>query len=376
MLMAFPDDLPYGRRSLRTHPAPTGLQRTVSGSRSGGFHPPYDGYDGSDAAAVFATSRSCCCVFHSRNVLNNRVNSASPHSRAAIAKALAVCTAPKPWYSFSMWIGSVSVRPASFPETTLTAPNSPMARALHRSTPYSKPHLMFGTVTRQNICQALAPSVRAASSSSGPSASITGINSRAMNGNVTNVVARMMPGNAKMMSMRVSPNTSGPTKPYAPKISTKIKPAMTGDTENGRSMSEFSTALPGKRNREIDQAAARPNVRLKATAQTAAISVSFKAWIASGCCMASTTTPMPSAKPCVNTFASGPTTITPRNSTANAISGTRTYQGSCRTIFRVGVAAVASINKPSAHQVNLNHRDTEPRRIPNHENTKLRNHQS
>ena len=32
-----------------------------------------------------------------------------------------------------------------------------MARALQRMTPYNKPHLMLGKVTRQKICQPLAP---------------------------------------------------------------------------------------------------------------------------------------------------------------------------------------------------------------------------
>ena len=59
---------------------------------------------------------------------------------------------------------------------------------------------MFGSVTRQNICQPLAPRLTAAISSSGPTASITGISSRATNGKVTKVVARIRPGVAKMMS--------------------------------------------------------------------------------------------------------------------------------------------------------------------------------
>src|SRR5580698_8741470 len=49
-----------------------------------------------------------------------------------------------------------------------------MARALQRITPYSRPHLMLGSVTRRKICQPTAPRLRAAVSSSGPIASITG----------------------------------------------------------------------------------------------------------------------------------------------------------------------------------------------------------
>ena len=39
------------------------------------------------------------------------------------------------WNSFSTRSGIVSVLPAMWPETTYTAPNSPIARALQRMTP-------------------------------------------------------------------------------------------------------------------------------------------------------------------------------------------------------------------------------------------------
>ena len=58
---------------------------------------------------------------------------------------------------------------------------------------------MFGSVTRQNVCQPLAPSDTAACSSSVPCSCISGITSRATNGNVTNSVASTMPGTAKMI---------------------------------------------------------------------------------------------------------------------------------------------------------------------------------
>src|SRR4051812_9794743 len=80
------------------------------------------------------------------------------------------------------------------PVTTYTPPYSPAARAVHRITPYRRPHLTPGSVTHENICQPLAPRLRAASSSSAPFASITGTNSRATNGTVTNAVTRINPG--------------------------------------------------------------------------------------------------------------------------------------------------------------------------------------
>src|SRR3989475_3473944 len=91
----------------------------------------------------------------------------------------------------------VLVWPRMWPETTDTAPNSPMARALHKITPYSRPHLMLGKVTFQKVCQPVAPSTMAACSSSLPCACISGISSRAMKGKVTKMVASTMPGTAK-----------------------------------------------------------------------------------------------------------------------------------------------------------------------------------
>ena len=66
----------------------------------------------------------------------------------------------------------------------------------------------------------------------------------------------------------------GPNQPCRPKISTKIRPAITGDTENGRSISVISTLLPRKSNLAIAQAAATPNTRLSGTAIAAVSSVS------------------------------------------------------------------------------------------------------
>ena len=59
---------------------------------------------------------------------------------------------------------------------------------------------MFGSVTRRNVCQPLAPSTIAASSSSVPCSSMSGISSRATKGKVTKIVASTMPGTAKMIA--------------------------------------------------------------------------------------------------------------------------------------------------------------------------------
>jgi len=71
-------------------------------------------------------------VFHSSVVFSRSVTRASSASTDATAKAPGMLYS---WNSFSTRSGMVSVCPAMWPETTYTAPNSPMARALHRMTP-------------------------------------------------------------------------------------------------------------------------------------------------------------------------------------------------------------------------------------------------
>ena len=66
---------------------------------------------------------------------------------------------PHPTNTVQITGAMVLVWPRMWPDTTDTAPNSPIARALQRIAPYSSPHRMFGRVTRQKICQPLAPVV-------------------------------------------------------------------------------------------------------------------------------------------------------------------------------------------------------------------------
>src|SRR5579862_7524566 len=75
-----------------------------------------------------------------------------------------------------------------WPETTETAPNSPIARALQSTMPYTRPQRTLGSVTRKKVIQPPAPRVMAASSSSLPSCCISGMSSRATYGKVTNMV--------------------------------------------------------------------------------------------------------------------------------------------------------------------------------------------
>ena len=103
--------------------------------------------------------------------------------------------------------------------------------------------MTFGSVTAWRICQPLAPSTSAASSSSVPCDSMNGMSSRATNGNVTNTVARTIPGTANTTFTPWSAS-HGPSHPCAPKRRIVTIPEMTGDTPNGKSMSDTSALFP------------------------------------------------------------------------------------------------------------------------------------
>src|SRR3954451_19242853 len=149
-----------------------------------------------------------------------------------------------------------------------------MARALHKIIPYINPHLIFGRVTRINICQPLAPSDTAASSSEVPCSCITGINSRATNGRVTNRVAMIIPGTEKMILIPCS-TIQGPNTPRGLKRRINTRPAITGDTAKGSSIRDKRTCFPLKRNFVTSHAATIPNIVFNGTTITATRSVSL-----------------------------------------------------------------------------------------------------
>lgn len=148
-------------------------------------------------------------------------------------------------YRISTWSGRVFVLPRKCPEITDTAPNSPIARAVHKTTPYSKVHLIWGKVIRRKIVNAPAPIKAAASSSSFPWAFSTGNSSRNTNGNVTNIVARTTPGTANTILMSYWYKKS-PIHPIFPNVRINTSPAITGEMENGISIRVARTCLPGK----------------------------------------------------------------------------------------------------------------------------------
>ena len=140
---------------------------------------------------------------------------------------------------------------------------------------------MFGRVTFQKVCQPEAPRTIAASSSSVPCASISGISSRATKGTVIKTVASTIAGTAYRILMSWSSNQF-PIQPCVPKISASIKPAITGETENGRSIKVVKIDFPRKLNLATDHAAATPNTTFNGTAIAAVSKVSLTADKVSG----------------------------------------------------------------------------------------------
>src|SRR6218665_3359798 len=110
---------------------------------------------------------------------------------------------------------------------------------------------------------------------------MSGISSRATKGTVIKIVANTMAGTAYRILMSLSISQL-PNQPCVPKISTSIKPAITGDTENGISIIVVKMDLPRKLNLATHQAAATPNTTFSGTAITAVNKVSLTAESVSG----------------------------------------------------------------------------------------------
>src|SRR5258706_11878345 len=107
-----------------------------------------------------------------------------------------------------------------------------------------------------------------------------------------------------------------------------MRPEITGDTANGRSMSVMSTVLPRKSNLAIAQAAAMPNTRFDGTEIAAVSSVSLMDDSASGSVNEAKNSPSPRRNASVNTAASGSTRKHARKSSATPVSVQRTHAGS------------------------------------------------
>ena len=136
-------------------------------------------------------------------------------------------------------------------------------------TPYSSPHLMFGSVTRQKVCQPLAPE-----QSPLPPRRALRLHQRdqlARHEREGHEHRRQHHARHREMILMSCRRQPGAEQALQPNSRTKTSPATTGDTENGRSISVISRFLPRKSNLAMDQAAATPKTVFSGT-QMAAVS--------------------------------------------------------------------------------------------------------
>src|SRR5438876_11020981 len=221
---------------------------------------------------------------------------------------------------------------------------------------------MLGSVTSRNTCQPRAPRLTAATSSSAPIASMSGMSSRATTGKVTKAVARMRPGRANT-TLRSCARSHGPKVPCRPKRRRRKRPTTTGETVKGRSMSAVSSVRPGKRKRAMAHAAARPKITFRLTAMGATVRVSLIECSVSGsatrlCRYA----PTPPANACAKTFTSGTTTKKAMTATAARMSTSLTAGGSscARSRAWIGFSAMVSL-APAFEEVDGEERDERDR---------------
>src|ERR1700730_6124580 len=178
-------------------------------------------------------------------------------------------------------MGIVSVRPGKLPAKVIVAPNSPRARAQHKTAPAPSDGAISGTVTRRNTVIRAAPRVAAASSKpwvadrSAPSTVIS------RKGRATKVSAITT---ATGVNGIVSPNQESrylPTNPVRPKASSNAIPPTTGGITSGRVPSARTSRCPGKLLRASNHASGTPITREIAVAAVAVHSDSWRAWVAS-----------------------------------------------------------------------------------------------
>ena len=140
---------------------------------------------------------------------------------------------------------------------------------------------MFGSVTRRNVCQIEAPSVRDASSSSRPNSSSTGTSSRIVNGMQMKIVTSTIEGSAKRTWIPRAAKKSV-NQPPVPNSRTAASPTVTGESANGRSTTAFMSERPRNRCRTSTHATTSPKNVVTATVITVMIPVSRNACCTSG----------------------------------------------------------------------------------------------
>src|SRR5271170_6477646 len=89
--------------------------------------------------------------------------------------------------------GVISVFIGILPAMKITDPYSPTARANESAKPVNTDGNNVGTITRQNVCQRLAPSDAATCSTSGSRSSSTGCTVRTTKGRPMNTSANVIP---------------------------------------------------------------------------------------------------------------------------------------------------------------------------------------
>src|SRR3569832_1060313 len=184
----------------------------------------FDAHDGPQCAV-----RRAGCARHSTQVFAIRVISANTASNVATANA---ATNLYSLYNTSTCSGTVLVSPRMCPDTTDTAPNSPMARALHWITPLGGPRGAGGGGAGRGGGRPRAPGDAAAAAAARPCSCMSGMSSRATNGNVTKTVASTMPGTAKINWMSCA-SSHGPNQPCRPGGGAGGGPAGAGEAGGG-----------------------------------------------------------------------------------------------------------------------------------------------
>src|SRR5690606_26961406 len=133
-----------------------------------------------------------------------------------------------------------------------------------------------------------------------------------------------------------------------------IRPAMTGETENGRSINVTRMLLPRNSYLLTHQAAAMPNTRLSGTEMPTAINVSFSAAIASGSKMAPKKVPRPCLSPSLSTITSGSSKNSANTAQAAPISAMRPqWSGAGRCTTERGAATERLLMTDSSMGANV-----------------------
>ena len=155
--------------------------------------------------------------------------------------------------------GIVCVVPGKLPANVIVAPNSPSARAQASTAPATSAGRIAGSVTRRNVYQRDAPSVRDASSSRGSSWRSAASTVITRNGIATKVCATTTPA---VVNGSVMPNQSSrywPTSPRRPSAKNSATPPTTGGSTIDSGHSARTAPRPGNSTRASSQASGTPN---------------------------------------------------------------------------------------------------------------------